>query len=240
MAAGALPPILPLPPCYSPTSPERPLNTVEDEPESARPSRAYLRGGTLRRCAWLFAFVLGHSSMIQAATVAAAVDDAYVARDDVAGVWTIGTSRIEVSFGLDRADQWQIRRLTARDIARDWPIVAASDTTFTLAGNPMTLSTAGTGFVLEGVSADSTDGGVALHVTYRRPDLGLRVQRTYAVVPGSRIVETWIRVEVLTNRPVEVGGLVVWRGSVAPGTMQWLNGLRGDNADSRNDEAFTS
>lgn len=194
----------------------------------------------MRLCALFFAFVLGHSSMIQAATIAAAAGDAYVARDDLAGLWTIGTSRIEVSFGFDRADQWQIRGLTSRDLGRDWPIIGAADTTFTLAGNPMTLSTAGTGFVFEGVSADTSGSGVALHATYRRPDLGLRVQRTYAVVPGSRIVETWIRVEALTNRPVEVGGLVVWRGSVAPGTLQWLNGLRGDNADSRNDEAFTS
>jgi alpha-galactosidase len=193
----------------------------------------------VRLCGLVLTFLLAHSSLTRAATIAAAAGDAYVAHDETAGVWMIGTSRIELAFALDRGDQWQVRRLTSRDTAADWPIIAAADTSFTLAGNPMTLSTAGTGFVFEGVLGETVANGVALHVTYRKPDLGARVRRTYFVVPGSRIVETWLRVEALVNRPVELGDIVVWRGSVAPGTLQWLNGLRGDNADSRNDEAFT-
>ncbi len=186
----------------------------------------------------VLAFVLVFSSVSRAATIVV-VDDAFVAYDEVTRVWTLGTSGIELSFGLDRADQWRLLRMASPDTSRDWPLAGVSDTSFTLAGRPTTLSTAGTGLVLEGVSSEATANGVALHVAYRRPDLGIRIRRSYAVVPRSRMVDTWLRIEALTARPVEIGDLIVWRASVAPGTMQWLNGLRGDNADSRNDEAFT-
>jgi alpha-galactosidase len=167
------------------------------------------------------------------------VDDAFVAHDEGAAVWTIGTSGIEVSFGLDRADEWQLRRISSPDTGRTWPLVAASDASFTVAGRPTTLSTSGTGLVFDGAVAETTATGVALHVTYRRPDLNIRVRRSYAVVRGSRMVETWLRVEMISTRVVDVGDVVVWRASLAPGVLQWVNGLRGDNADSRHDEAFS-
>jgi alpha-galactosidase len=191
----------------------------------------------VRLCSMVLVFILASSQFGRAATITAAVGDAFVAHDEVTGVWTLGTSGVQASFGLDRTDQWRLLRMASPDTSRDWPLAGVSDTSFTLAGKTMILATAG-GLVLDGVSSETTAIGVALHVTYRRPDLGVRIRRSYAVVPRSRMIETWLRVEAFT-RSVEIGDLVVWRAGLAPGTMQWLNGLRGDNADSRHDEAFT-
>ena len=47
----------------------------------------------------VLAFVLVFSSVSRAATIVV-VDDAFVAYDEVTRVWTLGTSGIELSFGL--------------------------------------------------------------------------------------------------------------------------------------------
>jgi len=167
------------------------------------------------------------------------VNDAFVAYDEGSAVWTLGASGIEVSFGLDRANEWQLRRIYTPDTGRAWPLVAAPDASFTLAGRATKFSTLATGLVFDGAVAETTATGVALHVTYRRPDLNVRIRRSYAVVPGSRMVETWLRVEVMSARAVDVGDVVVWRAGLAPGVLHWVNGLRGDNADSRIDDAFS-
>jgi alpha-galactosidase len=178
------------------------------------------------------------SSAGRAATLAASVADAFVAHDEASGVWTIGSSGIEASYDLDRADQWQLTRISVPDSSVVWPLVVGPDVSFTLAGKP-TMLTAGARLIFDGVSTETTSTSVALHVSYRRPDLGVRIRRSYVVAPRSRMIETWFRIEALSSRAVDVGEVVVWRASLAPSTLQWLNGLRGDSADSSNDEAFT-
>jgi alpha-galactosidase len=109
-----------------------------------------------------------------------------------------------------------------------------------IAGMPTTLSTAGTGLEFASVSAEVTANGVQLHVDYLRPDQGLRIRRSYACYPMSPVVEMWTSIQSSDRRhSPSISDLVVWRAGVAPGTIRWVNGLQGDNADVKHDEAFT-
>jgi alpha-galactosidase len=196
--------------------------------------RVFSRGMFARLAPALFA--LSISGAAEAADLLAAQSDAYVQADGIDS-WTIGNRQIQLRLDF-RSGDLEISQLVRSDSGTVWP-ASATEALVTVDGRSVRLGRSG-GFALAGVEASQTHGGVELDLTFAMSGASLRVTRHYVVCAGSPTVETWTSFKTLAGaKPLTISRMDVWQMTMAAGRVHWINGLKGDNADTVHDEAFS-
>jgi len=173
----------------------------------------------------------------RASTVVQTLGDASVVRDSGAGTWTLGAGGATLTLALDASRDFQVLSIVSPS-GRSWLLDGTSGTGLTLNGSFMAFGNAAAGFLYEDVTTSNDGHVLRLDAVYRFRSADLRVVRHFAVVSGSPTFETWTTFQSLGS-PLSLSNLNAFQFSVPAGTIHWLNGLQGDNADTVHDTAFT-
>ena len=137
-----------------------------------------------------------------------------------------------------RSGDLQITQFARSDTGTIWP-ASEAEAFVTIDGRSLRLGRSG-GFALAGVGASQTPGGVALDLTFTMLTAPLQVTRHYIVYPGSPTIETWTSFKMPQGAKAStISRMDVWQMTMPAGRVHWLNGLKGDNADTVHDEAFS-
>jgi alpha-galactosidase len=112
------------------------------------------------------------------------------------------------------------------------------DTQINVGGRTLPFGNRAAGFVFQNVATSVTGLTVRLDATFDLPAARLRVTRHYAATSGTPTFETWTTFVPL-GPPITLSDLNAFVLTVPDGTMRWLNGLQGDNADTSRDSAFS-
>jgi alpha-galactosidase len=188
--------------------------------------------------AWLTlaAFAISFSVTAKAAELLASQSEAYVQASGT-GDWTIGNRQIQLHLDV-RAGDLEILQLARSDTGTLWP-ASSGEALVTIDGRSLQLGRSG-GFTLQGVKASQTPLCVALDLTFALSASSLQVTRHYVVCPGSPTVETWTSFQALSGaKSFTISRMDVWQMRMPVGRVHWMNGLKGDNADSVHDDAFS-
>lgn len=157
--------------------------------------------------------------------------DSYVRRDAAGQAWTIGNSRIAVTFGLTATKDMQLQSITTPSTGRSLALTKASDSAVTIDGKSITVGLASSGLTFEGATAASTEHGVRLDFTYSLPAPALTLVRHYACFSGAPVLETWTTYHARSSARVTVANQEVWSVSLPVTTVHHVSGLLGDSAD---------
>jgi alpha-galactosidase len=171
-----------------------------------------------------------------APTIVAAREDAFIAHDSGTDGWTIGSSNLSLTIGLDTTRALALQRIANPATGRTWDITPAPDFGITAGGERVTLGSAGT-VTFVAADARTTDFGVVLTFSFEQRAQRLQFSRVYACYAGSPTIETWTRV-VSTSADVALTDLLAWRVTMPVGHVRWLGGLRGDSAGGSVEDAF--
>ena len=173
----------------------------------------------------------------RAATVVQELGDASVARDSRAGTWTIGAGGATLTVALDPSRDFQVVGLVSPS-GRNWLVNGTAGTALTLEGSLLAFGSTAGGFQYENVTTSNDGHVLRLDAAFLVRSADLRVVRHFAVTDGSPTFETWTTFESL-GPSLSLSNLNAFQFSVPVGTIHWLNGLQGDNADTVHDTAFT-
>jgi alpha-galactosidase len=163
--------------------------------------------------------------------------DAFVA-DGGGDSWSIGSAGIELTLGFDSSRVLVPKGLVNPLTRQSWELSAEPDVSLTIGGERVVLANTGpTSFT--GATVRTTDQGVRLDFNFEHRAQRLRVTRSYAAYTGSPTIETWTRIESSASQPIAVSGLIGFQLAIAPGSVRWIGGLRGDTADTHDLGAFS-
>ena len=166
------------------------------------------------------------------------VGDASITQDESAGVWTIASGGSSMTLALAPSRDFQIVNLSSAS-GRNWSLGTAPGTFIRVINQSLPLGSRNFGFDYQGATTSAHDRSLQLDATFALPTPGLRLTRHFRVTSGSPAIETWTSYAALPAGGVQVSDLNAFQLTVPNGTIHWLNGLRGDNADTIQDNAFT-
>lgn len=163
--------------------------------------------------------------------------DAFIAHAARSTVWTIGSTNLELTIGLNGDRRLVPQRLLNPATGRVWGLAPEPDVTITAGTERLVLADTGP-LTLINTRAETNDAGVQLDFVFEHRAERLRITRSYGAYPGSPTIETWTRLDNLGSSPVEVRDLTGWQLSMPLGRVRWLGGLRGETADNIEAGAF--
>lgn len=158
-----------------------------------------------------------------------AIDGAFVSADDDG--WAIGNGLIRYALGRD-GNRTVVRAVLDPTGARDWHRSETPDSYVVVNGQRIEIGSGTTEFT--GATTEEHWGGVRLNLAYRRDDL--EVVRSYAVYPGSPVVETWTTYTARGPRTIALSDLNNYSFAVENGPFRWITGL---NTPADSGGAFT-
>src|ERR1700730_4048254 len=187
----------------------------------------------------LFVFVLATALPAGAVTEVPDAGDASISHDSAAGTWSLAAGGTTLTVALDPSRDFQVLRLVTSS-PQPWSVGALSDSTVTVNDVPLCFGRRAAGFMYVNVTTEVVVAALSLQLdaTFELQAAALRVTRHYRVVSGSPTFEAWNTYSAL-GAAVSVSNLVPFQASLPEGTLRWLTGLRGDNADTANFTAFT-
>ena len=166
-------------------------------------------------------------------------DDAYVMRDTAAREWTIGSDGLELVVGFGANGKLAIKRLWHPGDGSVSSIAADVEVGVTLGNEDLSLQETGTTISFLRADAEETGNGVRLNLTFEHRSTHALITRSYAAYPGTPTFETWMHVEVPPGpSSLAVSRLAGWRLTMAPATVRWLNGLRGETSTDPGSSTF--
>src|SRR5216684_3903092 len=171
----------------------------------------------------------------QAATTIQSLDDAAIAHDSAAGSWMIKSGGATLTVALDPSRDFQVVSLVGAS-SQNWIVVTRSSPDVIISGVPLAFGSRAAGFQYESAAASNDGHTLRLDGSFVLPSAGVRATRHIVVTPGSPTFEIWTSFQAL-DVPVAVANLNAFQLSVPAGTLHWLNGLQGDNADTEIDSA---
>ena len=181
-------------------------------------------------CLVLLALGGGHP-LADDAPVAATHGDAYIKHEPNAETWSIGNATIELVVGFNASKTLVISALSNPSSGSALDIAQPADTSVTIGGDTLPLNESNDKMTLLSAAADETDAGVRLVFTFRHRVLGTLIQRGFACYPGSPTLEVWTRLDAPAGSPpVQISNLVGWQLNIPNAPVQWIDGLRGENA----------
>lgn len=188
----------------------------------------------------IFSIAPCSASVAEAAEVIlASRDDAYVARDAAAREWIVGSAGLELVMGFNPQGTLALQRLWYPGSGRITGVSADVEIALTLAGEEVTLQESGKAMSFLRANAEDTGHGVRLDLTFEHRASHALVTRSYAAYPGSPTIETWTQVEVPSGPlALAVTDFAGWRMTMPPGSLKWVNGMRGGNANSMIESTF--
>ena len=164
--------------------------------------------------------------------------DASISHDTQAGTWSLTAAGTTLTLGLDSSRDFEVVRL-ATSSNTPWTIGALADSSVTINGSTMALGRRAAGFALQTVTTSSSGKTLRLNAVFELAAAGVLVTRHYSVTSGSPAFETWTTFEPIRNSSTSVSNLNGFQFTVPAGTVRWLTGLQGDNAQIEHNEAFT-
>jgi alpha-galactosidase len=182
-------------------------------------------------------FVLLGSAPARAATLVAQAGDASISHDPRGGTWTIVSGGATLVLGLDSSRDYEI--FLASPSSKPWTIGAMPDTSVTINGSSLRFGNRQDGFVFQGTTLETSAQSLRLTATFDHPATGLRLARHFTVASGSPTFEIWTSYSPLGFTRAILSNLSAFQFTVPAGTLHWVTGLEGDNADVHHDGAFT-
>ncbi len=169
-------------------------------------------------------------------TVVAQQGDAAIARDQAAGTWTLSAGGASLTIVADSGRDLQVAQLTSAS-GTVWTIGSAADSTIRVRGQLLSVGARGAGFSFRNAGVATISGRLQLDATYELTTADLQVTRHYAIVAGSPTFEAWTTYTSASG--VSLADLSALQLAIPAGTIHWVNGLQGDNADVDTTSAFT-
>jgi alpha-galactosidase len=183
----------------------------------------------------IIAFLASAASRTAAAAPVVDIGDASISQDGT--TWTVAAAGTALTLALGPGRDFEVVRLaTASNVA--WTIGNVPDTTITIDGQALAFGQRAAGFAYVSANAWADGSSLQLDAVFQLPKASLRLTRHYRVTSGSPTFETWTTFASLGGVP-SVSNLNGFHIAVPPGTIHWLTGLEGDNADLTNDKAFS-
>ncbi len=181
------------------------------------------------------AFLASAVSRTAAAASVVDIGDASISQNGT--TWTVAAGGTSLTLALGPGRDFEVMRLaTASNVA--WTIGNVPDTTITIDGQALAFGQRAAGFAYVSANAWADGSSLQLDAVFQIPKASLRLTRHYRVTSGSPTFETWTTFASLGGAP-SASNLNAFHIAVPPGTIHWLTGLQGDNADITNDHAFT-
>lgn len=149
------------------------------------------------------------------------IDDAFVSYER--SRWTIGNHLVRYSLARE-GNNVRVRAIADPLSDRDWNRSEQPDSVFSANGQRVEIGSELTQFLNATVSEHS--GGVRLDLRYRVPSVTMDATRSYAVYPGSSVIETWTTYHVIGTRSVTLGDLSSYNLSIENGRLRWVTGLK--------------
>lgn len=162
---------------------------------------------------------------------------ASIANDPDSATWTIGSNGVSMTLLIDPARDFQVVRLGS-PVGEPQTIGALPDTQITLGGRTLPFGNRAAGWVFNNVTTSVSGFTVQLNVTYDLPSSRVRAIRHYAVTSGSPTFETWTSFAAISGTVV-LSDLNAFVLTVPAGTIHWVNGLQGEDANVSRDAAFS-
>ena len=122
---------------------------------------------------------------------------------------------------------------------KPWTIGSSSDSSVTIDGKTFAFGSRAAGFALTSAVTFAHGRTLRLDAAFDLSSANLRVTRHYVVANGSPTFETWTTYAPLGPAATKLSNLNGFQFIVPAGTVHWLTGLQGDNADVEHNEAFT-
>jgi alpha-galactosidase len=164
--------------------------------------------------------------------------DASISHDSVAMTWSLAAGGTTLTLALDPSRDFAIQRL-ATSSNKLWTVGTVPDTAITLNGTRLDFGSRTAGFVYQNVVTFASGQSVRLDAVFNLPSAHLEVTRHYLVTSGSPTFETWTTVGPVGDSVGSLSDLNGFRLTVPNGSLHWLAGLQGDNADVEHTTAFT-
>jgi alpha-galactosidase len=197
-----------------------------------------MNAATSARCLRVLVFLLLGATPSRAATLVAQAGDASIRHDSQGGTWTISAGGTTLVLGLDESRDYEILQLATQS-SRPWTVGALADTWVSVNGTTLPFGRRHAGFVFRDTTTEATGQILRLTATFDLPTAGLRIARHYSVTSGSPTFESWTTYMPLGPAFATLSNLNAFQFTVPAGTVHWLTGLQGDNADVARDGAFT-
>lgn len=186
----------------------------------------------------LAVLVLLPSPTIAATVTVIEAGDATIGHDTQAGTWSLTAAGTTLTLALDASRDFEVVRLaTASNIP--WIIGALPDSTVTVRGNVLPFGRRTAGFALQTVATSARGQTLQLDAVFELASAGLRVTRHYRTTSGSPTFEAWTSFSAVGAGLAIVSNLNALQVTVPGGTVRWLTGLQGDNAEIEHNDAFT-
>ena len=175
---------------------------------------------------------------VATASVVVKTGDASISHDLSAGTWTLAAGGATLTLNLDSARDFSIASLTTAS-NRAWVLGVLPDTSVVINGHPLQFGNRDAGFILQSVNSNASGPSLRLDAVFGLRSAGLEIRRHYVVTSGSPTFETWTTYAPLPGATATVSNLSALELTVPNGTVHWLMGLQGDNANFVHDNAFT-
>jgi alpha-galactosidase len=176
------------------------------------------------------------SSARAAGTVVAQDGDASISRDASGGTWTLTAGGASLVVTIDSGRDFAVGQfISASGVS--WTIGNAADSTLLVRGQTLTFGARADGFAFVSASTSNNNGRLELTATYDLTTANLQVTRHYALISGSPTVEAWTTYASTVG--TTIGNLFALQITIPAGTIHWVTGLQGDNADVDATSAFT-
>jgi alpha-galactosidase len=186
----------------------------------------------------LIALLAGYGAASASAVSVVKNGDASIAHDVDAAVWQVTANGTALALRLGENFDLQALSLTTAN-NRQWIASQDSDGFVTLAGSLAPIGSRDAGMVYESAQSSKQGSGVRLDASFLAAHGALRVTRHYQAMSGSPTFEVWTTFQSLDGSSAAVANLNGFRLTVPAGTVRWLTGLQGDNADIERDSAFS-
>ncbi len=192
----------------------------------------------MRRCLLLLVVLSIFAAPAGAATVVARLGDASITHDASAMTWSIAAAGTTLTLALDPSRDFAVTRLST-STNKVWTVGALADTSITVDGAQLPFGSRAAGFVYQTADTFASGQTVRLDAVFDLLSARLHVTRHYLATSGSPTFETWTTVAPMGGPVVSLSNLNGFQFTVPTGTVHWLTGLQGDNADVEHDSAFT-
>ncbi|HZR23257.1 MAG TPA: glycoside hydrolase family 36 protein [Vicinamibacterales bacterium] len=172
-----------------------------------------------------------------AAVVVAKTGDASIAHDSDAGLWSLTASGTVLTLELDPASDFRVHQLVTAN-NKPWISAVAADSIVVVNGQSRAVGNIRDGFTSDGVRTMISGTHLQLDAAFVDDADGLRVIRHYRVTSTVPAFEVWTTFESLGG-PVSLSNLNALQMTIPNGTVRYVTGLMGDNADVDHESAFT-
>jgi alpha-galactosidase len=150
----------------------------------------------------------------------------------------ISNASVQLQLDVRVSAAARVSRLTVPRTGQTFVIADGADALLTLDDRVLHVGAQADGFVVSDVRAAAVTNGVTLEVDMLLADAHATITRHYALYDGSPTFELWTTVRP-DSHPVSLSDLNAFSLTIPDGSIQYINGLQGDNSIVERDGVFS-